>query len=331
MSYQIHQNQIPERLVSFEGKEYRWLGGTNYLNIGSHPLFQEKLQEGIQIFSQNWGSSRLNNYRMNVWEDLEDVLAKRFGVEAAALCSSGLLAGQTVMQYIQQKFPKPSISLAPKTHPALWRHPHKPSAGNFMDWEKDAQILCMDGIGAPWVEEFLTGFEQNLSSEQTLIVDESHRLGIVSTRIDTPANLIQTSSLSKAFGIPAGIILGTKADIAEIKKDPFWVGGSPANPAYVYACLHAQEAYDERTSMSQELAKVFTQNAQYVSLVEDYPAFSSADAKLFDHLKSHGFLCNQFAYPDPNAPAICKAILPTSMHLEDINDLLGALVLYPRD
>jgi 7-keto-8-aminopelargonate synthetase-like enzyme len=328
MSYQIQQNQIPERLVSFEGKEYRWLGGTNYLNIGTHPLFQEKLHEGIQIFNQNWGSSRLNNYRMDVWESLEDVLAKRFGVEAAALCSSGLLAGQTAMQFIQQKHPEASISLAPKTHPALWRYPHKPSAGAFVDWKKESQILCMDGIGAPWVEEFLTGFEQHLSAEQSLIVDESHRLGIVSTHIDTSANLIQTGSLSKAFGIPAGIILGTKADIGEIKKDPFWVGGSPANPAYVYACLHAQEAYGERISISQELAKVFTQNAQQVSIVKDYPAFSSADTKLFDHLKSHGFLCNQFAYPDPNAAAICKAILPACMQLDDIEDLVGALADY---
>ncbi len=328
MSYQIHQNQIPERLVSFEGKEFRWLGGTNYLNIGTHPLFQEKLQEGIQLFSQNWGSSRLNNYRIDIWEKLEDVFAKRFQVEAAALCSSGLVAGQTAMQYIQQKHPRASISLAPKTHPALWRFPHKPSTGTYVDWKKDTQILCMDGIGAPWVEEFLTGFEQHLSEDQILIVDESHRLGIVSTHIDTPANLIQTSSLSKAFGIPAGIILGKKADIEAIKKDPFWVGGSPANPAYVYACLHAQEAYDERKSISQELAQVFTKNAQHVSIVKDYPAFSSADPKLFDHLKFHGFLCNQFAYPDPNAPAICKAILPACMQLHDIEELVGALANY---
>ena len=328
MSYQIHLNQIPERLVSFEGKEYRWLGGTNYLNIGTHPLFQEKLQEGIRLFNQNWGSSRLNNYRMDVWESLENVLAKRFHVEATALCSSGLIAGQIALQYITQKHPEASISLAPKTHPALWRHPHKPETGSFANWKKDALILCMDGIGAPWVEEFLTGFEQNLSKDQTLIVDESHRLGIVSTHINTPATLIQTSSLSKAFGIPAGIILGTKADIAEIKKDPFWVGGSPANPAYVYACLHAQEAYDERIEISQSLAQAFTQKAKHVNLVNNYPAFSSADTKLFDHLKSHGFLCNQFAYPDPNAAPICKAIIPACFSLHDIEDLTQTLSTY---
>jgi 7-keto-8-aminopelargonate synthetase-like enzyme len=147
MSYQIHQPNIPERLVTFEGKEYRWLGGTNYLSIGTHPLFQEKLQEGIRRFSQNWGSSRLNNYQLDVWQSLEEVFAKRYQVEAAALCSSGLLAGQTVMQYVMQKYPEAEISLAPKTHPALWRHPHKPQEGLFSDWKSDAKILGMDGIG----------------------------------------------------------------------------------------------------------------------------------------------------------------------------------------
>lgn len=328
MSYHIHHNHIPERLVSFEGKEYRWLGGTNYLNIGTHPLFQEKLQAGIQLFSQNWGSSRLNNYRMDVWENLEHVLAKRFQVEAAALCSSGLVAGQTALQYIAQKRPEASISLAPKTHPALWRHPHKPSLGPFSEWKTDAAILCMDGIGAPWVEEFLTGFEQNLSTDQTLIVDESHRLGIVSIHINTPADLIQTSSMSKAFGIPAGIILGKKSTIEAIKKDPFWVGGSPANPAYVYACLHAQEAYDERIMQSQELAKSFSLFDLPVQFVKNYPAFSSADPAIFEHLKSHGFLCNQFAYPDPTAAPLCKAILPACLNLEDMEDLTQTLTNY---
>lgn len=330
MPYQIRQNHIPERLVSFEGKEYRWLGGTNYLNIGTHPLFQEKLQKGIQKFSQNWGSSRLNNYQLDIWESLEDVFAKRFNVESAALCSSGMMAGQTALQYITQKLPEASVSLGPKTHPALWRHPHKPATGTFSNWKKDTQILCMDGIGAPWVEEFLTGFEQKLRQDQVLIVDESHRLGIVETVINTPAHVIQTSSLSKAYGIPAGIILGKKSDIEEIKKDPFWVGGSPANPAYVYACLHAQEAYEERIEHSKALANTFTKNAANIDFIKHYPAFSSDDSALFEHLKSHGFLCNQFAYPDVTAKPICKAIIPACLSLKDVEDLTQTLENYEK-
>jgi 8-amino-7-oxononanoate synthase len=325
MAYQIQQHTIPERLVSLDGTSYRWIGGTNYLNIGSHPLFQEKLQEGIRLFSQNWGSSRLNNYQLDVWGLLEDVLAKRFQVEAAVLCSSGLVAGQTVMQYISQKFPEALISLAPKTHPALWRHPHKPELGTFSDWKRDAEICCMDGIGAPWVEQFLTGFESQLSEKQVLIVDESHRIGIVPIKINTGAQLIQTASLSKAFGIPAGIILGSKVAIDALKKDPFWVGGSPPNPAFSYACLHAQEAYDERIAHSELLSAHFTKNKPPVCYVEQYPAFCSQNSSIFEHLKKFGFLTNQFAYPDPSAPAICKAILPACLSLHDVEELCEIL------
>ncbi|MFM6937627.1 MAG: hypothetical protein ACKOXH_08100, partial [Aquirufa sp.] len=97
-----------------------------------------------------------------------------------------------------------------------------------------------------------------------------------------------------------------------------------------YACLHAQEAYDERIEQSQVLAVAFTKNAMQVNYVKDYPAFSSADTKLFDHLKSHGFLCNQFAYPDPQAAPICKAILPACLHVQDIEELSQALLIYEK-
>jgi hypothetical protein len=142
--------------------------------------------------------------------------------------------------------------------------------------------------------------------------------------------VIQTSSLSKAYGIPAGIILGKKLDIEEIKKDPFWVGGSPANPAYVYACLHAQEAYEERILQSKELAARFTKNAVNVDFIAQYPAFSSHDPALFEHLKSHGFLCNQFAYPDVTAMPICKAIIPACFSLQDVDDLTETLINYEK-
>jgi hypothetical protein len=47
-------------------------------------------------------------------------------------------------------------------------------------------------------------FAASLAKENLLLVDESHRIGIQDIRIKTGANLIQTASLSKAFGIPAG-------------------------------------------------------------------------------------------------------------------------------
>ena len=89
------------RKITFEGIEFLWLGGTNYLNIGSHPSFQKALKEGIEHYSQNFGSSRRNNLQFSIGEDFECALAAYFQVEAAAFCSSGLAAAQIAVQFAQ--------------------------------------------------------------------------------------------------------------------------------------------------------------------------------------------------------------------------------------
>ena len=64
-TYHLHCDTLPKKTVQMDGQSYLWLGGTNYLGIGDHPLFQEKLKEGIAHFSQNWGSSRINNFQIS--------------------------------------------------------------------------------------------------------------------------------------------------------------------------------------------------------------------------------------------------------------------------
>jgi 7-keto-8-aminopelargonate synthetase-like enzyme len=332
-SYQLHSDHIPGRWVEHEGKKLRWLGGTNYLSIGTHPLFQEKLAEGIKKFSQNWGSSRRNNVQISVWEELEDLFAKKYGRPAAALSSSGMLAGQTALQIAFQLNNESLLNIAPKTHPALWSINHKPFSGTFDAWKANlhhSDIVAIDGTRSPWVEGIDFDFAASLSKENLLLVDESHRIGIQDIGIKTEANLIQTASLSKAFGIPAGIILGEVDVIKQLKSDPFWVGSSPPNPAFCYACLHAQEAYEEQLGQLRDTVKLMDEGLKEVSKsikrLHGYPTFCSSSSDLFDYLKAHGFLTNQFSYPDINAPAICRATISSSLTKEDIEGLIEVLL-----
>jgi 8-amino-7-oxononanoate synthase len=333
MSYWLLENHIPGRKISFEGAEYLWLGGTNYLDIGAHPTFQNALREGIEQYSQNFGSSRRNNLQFTIWEDFEKALAFHFKVEAAALCSSGLAAAQIAVQFAQQKgF---TLNLAPQAHPALWRHPFLPFSGTYSEWisrhQKD-QILASDGIGTPWINTFDFSFAKAMDPSNYLIVDESHRVGIQEIHLPCAGHLLQTASLSKAFGLPAGVILGSSADIAAIKKDPFWVGSSPPNPAFCQAGLQSIQAYEELNQKSNVLANRFADNLLdfevAVTYQAGYPAFCSKAPGLFEHLKSSGILVNQFAYPDITAPPICRAILPACLTLEDIDNITDAIKSY---
>ena len=332
-SYQLHSDHIPGRWVQHEGKKLRWLGGTNYLSIRTHPLFREKLAEGIKKFSQNWGSSRRNNLQISVWEELEDLFAKKYDRPAAALSSSGMLAGQTALQIAFQLNPKALLNIAPNTHPALWSRPFEPFNGTYNEWEATlapTDIIAIDGTGSPWVEGINFDFSASLSKENLLLVDESHRIGIQDIHIKTEANLIQTASLSKAFGIPAGIILGEVDVIDQRKSDPFWVGSSPPNPAFCYASLHAQEAYEEQLKHLKHSIKLLDEGLKEINTsikrLHGYPTFCSSSTDLFEYLKGKGFLTNQFSYPNINAPAICRATVSSSLTDEDMVELIDALI-----
>ncbi len=244
-----------------------------------------------------------------------------------------MLAGQTALQIAFQLNPKSLLNIAPKTHPALWNRPYKPFNGTFNEWKANLEtsdIIAIDGTGSPWVEGIDLDFAARLSKENFLLVDESHRMGIQDIRIKTEANLIQTASLSKAYGIPAGIILGDVALIDHLKSDPFWVGSSPPNPAFCYACLHAQEAYEEQLGQLRDSIKLMDEGLKEINKsikrLQGYPTFCSSSTDLFEYLKGKGFLTNQFSYPDINAPAICRATVSSSLTDEDMVELIDALI-----
>jgi 7-keto-8-aminopelargonate synthetase-like enzyme len=63
-----------------------------------------------------------------------------------------------------------------------------------------------------------------------------------------------------------------------------------------------------------------------IKRIQGYPTFCSRSTTLFDYLKDHGFLTNQFSYPDINAPAICRATISSSLTKEDIVGLIEVLL-----
>ncbi len=321
-------HSIPGRIIEVEGKSYRWLGGTNYLGIGEHPLFNEKLKKGIDLFPQNWGSSRKNNIQFSVWNDLENTLAEKQGHEAAALCSSGFAAGQIALQFLLKQYPGARYSLAPYSHPAISTFQHSPFDGSRASWiqhgiKEKVKIIGTDGIRTPFVELFDFNWTKDLHQEQFLLIDESHRIGVQDIQINSSAQLLQTASLSKAYGIPGGIIMGSQSLIDEIKKDPLWIGSSPPNLAFCYACLHAQKAYEEQREILTENVTLFQSGLSASSVIwaPGHPSFCTTNENIIQKLENHGFKMNQFSYPQWNDPAIGRASIHATLKKADIMEL----------
>lgn len=337
-NFSILNDHFPGKYLSYNGEDKIWLGGTNYLSIGFHPLFQEKLKEGIRLFPQNWGSSRKNNVQLDIFEKLENQFARKFPGKSVALCSSGMAAAQTTLYFIQKNQPELIPYLAPFVHPALWTAMTEVPKCTYQDWTQNIsfsknQLYCTDGIGAPIVQEFDLNWIKKTSKNSVIVIDESHRFGLKEINLESPSTLIQTASLSKAYGIPGGAIIGPSDWINALKNDPFWVGSSPPNPAFAYACLNAAEAYLEQSARLQEIIDLFEQIFPFelnsrLNRVKNYPGFSTSDSNLFQYLIDSGFITNLFAYPNINDPALCKFIIHPMLTNEDITKLATALATY---
>ena len=349
--FTIHE--LPGRTVPLEdGKRYLWFSGTDYLGMGHNPILKQYLQEGLDLYGTHFGSSRNNTLRLAAYEEAEQALAGFTGAASALTVSSGMWAGQLVMKYLENS---PSTSsaryyFAPCVHPALWgaRYQSSPSS-SWTEWAQttvqaiqaspaDAvHIICTDSIGSPWVETYDFSVFQHLPADRPvwLVVDDSHGLGVLGEQgqgiyAQLPQLLnvhtIVVSSLNKAMGIPAGVILSQESIIQEIRRLPWFAGSSPSAPAYMYALVGLLRSDEYRQAHQQLLAnaRYFSEHVRSEGLFvqyENYPVYCSRNVKLYEHLLNHSILSACFPYPRPTDEPVMRVVISALHQKEDLDRL----------
>ena len=186
---------------------------------------------------------------------------------------------------------------------------------------------------------------QNIHPDQKiiLILDDSHGFGItgvngggIHSTLKLPENveLLVISSLGKAFGIPAGAIIGQKKRLEEIWKTPFFGGASPAPLPYLHAFIQAQELYIQQRQNLFNNIQYFIQKTAPTKLfqyIEDYPVFYTPKKEIADLLKQHQILISSFSYPTPADDPITRVVI-NSLHTKEdlfkIIELLSNSVLF---
>ena len=187
-------NQLPSRIFTTNQQEYLWFSGTSYLGMPHHQGFKENFAKALSQYGMSWGSSRNSNIRLDIYEKAEIELAKFANMPAALTVSSGMWAGQLVVNFLQK--PNTKFFFAPKTHPALWNG----SSLQLEDWEKGLTysewaskivekveeckaeniVICSDSVGSPYVEAFDFQWVSKLPEGKsiTVVVDASHSFGV---------------------------------------------------------------------------------------------------------------------------------------------------------
>lgn len=258
------------------GRKLLYFGGCDYLRLSHHPAVRRAARAAVRQLGLNVAASRLTTGNHPLYEALERELADFFGAEAAVVVSCGYLTNVVVAQALAGRF----------THALLDSRAHAclVDAARFLDCPvrsfahrqpqalaaqvrrlgRNARVLVLtdglfshDGSVAP-----LRAYLERLPKTAMILVDDAHGAGVLGARgRGTPEyegldrrRLIQTLTLSKAFGAYGGAILGSRAlREAIIERSDVFAGNTPLPLPLAAAALAAVRLVRTRPGLRQRL------------------------------------------------------------------------------
>lgn len=251
--------QIDRTFVLHRGQKLNYFGGCDYFRMSSHPDVLRAISEGIQKFGLNVAASRATTGNHELFGKLETELAKFFGAEDAILLSNGYATNLAFAQSFSSHFTHAFID--ERSHSSLldasalldirtvkFRHRNAEHLRKRLAPLHKARPLVItdglfahDGSVAP-LAEYLAALPRN----GMLLVDDAHGGGTIGrTGKGSPevcgvrdARLVQTISLSKAFGVYGGAVLGSENMIGTLReRSRIFQGNTPPPLPLVNAVL----------------------------------------------------------------------------------------------
>jgi len=254
--------QIDRTYVRFRGRKLSYFGGCDYFRMASHPRVIAALKTGVDRYGLNVAASRLTTGNHVLYSELERELASFFGAENALVVCNGYVTNLIVAQGLAGNFSHALID--EKAHPSL------SDAARFLDCPilrfrhrepedlvravnrcgRESKLILLtdglfahDGSAAP-----LTKYLGALPKDAWVLVDDAHAAGVLGKRGGgsveqagvSRRRLIQTVTLSKAFGAFGGAILAAPALRRRIlERSQLFVGSTPLPLPLATAALQA--------------------------------------------------------------------------------------------
>lgn len=332
-------HEFPDRLITVGGKPYLYFGGTSYLGIATNKKFNKILSKEIIKWGSFYGSSRNSNIQLSVYDEFEQHFSNLVNAESSLSVSSGTLAGKLVVECLSSQ--KHTFFHYPKTHPAVLQNNSLPL---FLNDELHPKIMksksvviTLDAILGGETTATKLNFLDKISNEihLTLVVDESHSLGILGNNgngIFSSINhkninrKIMVSSLGKAIGLAGGIIASDKDFIDEIKQNSMFISSSGMSPAYLATFLKSEEIYKFQKEKLKLNLEFINNNLDIKKLNfnKTYPVIYSERENIFKYLFKQGIVITSFKYP--TYKKTMNRIVITSNHsLKDLEKLISFL------
>ncbi|KQM78260.1 aminotransferase class I/II [Pedobacter sp. Leaf216] len=331
--------------INIDGKSYLYFGGTAYLGIPQNKPFIDLYIEGIKKYGLNNGTSRTNNIQLGIYNEAENIAAVRYGTEAALITSSGYLAAQLTVKALSESS---EVVYAPGSHPALWLSENQvKNLGLFSDWavettekinlsEEKNWVLISNSMNNLIPEIYDFNFLKEIRKDKniTLIVDDSHGIGVNNNGMGTIKNLpkqeniqnVVVASMAKALGVDAGIVLTSNSVINKLKSSNTFIGASPSSAAGLYAFIHAEEIYNKALNKLKNNMAMFETVSNLTWKCEPgFPVYLLGDVNFSQHLLQRQILISSFPYPNPTDKILNRIVLSSWHEKEDIERLITAI------
>jgi len=241
--------QVCRTYIRYRGKTLSYFGGCDYYRLASHPKILKAVSEGMRRYGLNVAASRITTGNHEVYVRLEKALAQFFGAEAALLTNSGYVTNLMVAQSLAGQFSHALID--ERAHAALndavtalncpvLRFKHRDAADFSQALARCGKaarpVLLTDGMYAQNGSIApLAAYLKLLPRDGLIIVDDAHGAGTVGKTgrgsIEAEgvnrSHIVQNITLSKAFGVYGGAILGSSWVRQKLLQSHFFTGSTP--------------------------------------------------------------------------------------------------------
>lgn len=336
----MNVNQFPDRIIEIDQEHYLYFGGTAYLGLPTNKDFQELVINNIKKWGTTYGSSRSANIKLTAYENGEAFLANHIKAESVVTVSSGMLAGKMVIDELSKNtdcfFHFNDIHTAIKTNslPIFLNHKINP---RLLDSNSERITILKDGVPSFETKAIDLSVLAKIPDhkEITLVIDESHSLGILGesgcgiySEINLPIKRkIMVSSLGKAFGLNGGIIASDTSFINQIKNLDIFISAAGMNPAFVQTLADAADLYKIQHQKLLENLDYIDQKLiknDAIKFNKSYPLIYLKDDDMIEILKANKIIIASFKYQE-NANNLNRIVVTANHLKEDLDKLINVL------
>ena len=333
--------KFPDRIIEIDQKQYLYFGGTAYLGLPTNKKFQDLVVQNILKWGTTYGSSRTANIKLSAYTAGENFLIQHIGSEDAVTVSSGMLAGKLVLEKLKKQtdcfYHLNEIHSAIQIENSLPIFINKKLHERLLDPKSEKITILTDGVPSFQTKPVDLSFLKEISNQKeiTLVIDESHSLGIVGengsgiySSNDFPIKRkILVSSLGKAFGLTGGVIASDSEFIKEIKEIETFTSAAGMNPAFVQTLSDACEIYKiQHQKLKDNLSyinSILIRNSN-ILFDKNYPLIYLLSNELVEKLKQEKIIIASFRYTKESEPL--NRIVVTANHLEeDLDKIVNVL------